>query len=304
MSKLKYGIIMILACLLVTSCATYNQKEIVNTYLAKKDTSYKKFPIKNLFSYANDCKNQGENEFCSCVEWAKDSSGKLPKPEFGLVDEEKYMDQALSALMDYFDKLESCEVFAPISIDFEVPANTAVAERILLENQDEILTPENSSEIENIQKEIGWTFKVSSVKKKPSFTRGSFVYTGRVGDQERFDYSGSDSKYAYINGVRHFLDKKWSPNKFKVSGLGECKFVLGECIYGPPGDRKKVFTVFENGVWIHNVGALSIRHRMLKKMIYDRSGIPLYEYWEKPNFTYEAIRHEKNIFRVNVAGFL
>lgn len=281
----------LITMVVIAACTNMDAKSIANQRLSSKQTAEKP-ALKNIFSYASDCtKNKIDTRFCQCVEWAKDDSGKIPQPTSSMTEDE-IIRKSVPVFFKYFEKLEQCEQFAPIALDTKIPENTEIANNVLIKYADRILTPELANEIQPIEQPIGWKYKLDKPNTDVDFSAGAFEYKGKEYDGDLFVYTGGmNSEYVYINGIRHFVYKKVTPYKLNPSEAGKCTFVLGECVYGPPEKRKKVFTKFEKGVWIRNIGA-TLRNRQIQKVIYDLNGIPLYELQQSTKYTFEKIRYE------------
>lgn len=277
--------------LLITGCSSIDGQSLANQSL-KTQESTQKSQLKNLFNHAEACsKRNAETQFCQCVRWAKDKSGEVPRP-IGGETEDEYIDKAVPVFLGYFKRLEQCEQFAPIDLEFQIPEDSEVAKRVLSDNAGNILTPDLVDLIQPIERPVGWTYKLESPNKAIDFSKGAFQYKGKEDHGDLFVYTGGwNSEYVYIDGIRHFKNKKTTPHTLTPSESGECTFVIGACVYGPEDRRRKVFTKFENGIWIRNIG-VSLRHRKIEKVIYDLNGIPLYKFQQSARYTAEEVRYE------------
>lgn len=286
---------LILPMIAIMSCVNVDTGGLVDRRAALKSGGGT-LGIKNIFSYVSDCKDgvYDKSDFCECVSWAKDKTGSIPSPSLG-ESQNEYNDKAVPALLGYFDRIERCEQYAPFAIDFEIPANSIVANNVLKTNAGNIITPEHVGKIKEYSGPKGWTYKMAPPETEVDFSNGAFVFYSSSEEGALFKYSGSTSEYLYISGIKHFKNKRFNPAVIQASDhADECKFIVGDCVYGPINDRKKVVTKFEDGVWIRNIGSIGFK-RSLQKTIYDVNGIPLYEYYQSPKYSYENIRYEHQV---------
>lgn len=286
MNKLIF--IVLLSTIAALGCS--NVKNIGTENELKADSSN----IKSLIDFASDCtKDQSKNsEFCACKSWASDKTGNLFYPNSGLAQGDQYY-SLVDKLLGYFDRLSSCEIHAPIDLGFELPPNSSLAQKILLENKGNTLSPEMVNSVAKIDKDIGWKFKMYfSNKNYVNMNKSVFVYQGGTNEGEQFKYLGytSESEHLFINGLKYYKKE----NEYAVTDEEKCKFVLGECAYKVGDTIKKKYTKYVDGIWVSNKSDFGVRSRALEKNIYDSSGLPLYRSYQAKarDIDFEEVRYE------------
>lgn len=263
------------------------------SYMAKNTEALRQ--AKSMLQMAAECKKDVilDQKFCSCVKWASDESGSLEYPLSNKYESEEF-DSLVIGLVGYFNRLSSCEVYAPINLDFEIPYSD-LAKRIVKDNDGYILTPDLINNISVVDEKVGWKFKMYFANKKDvNLDKYTFTYKGAMDGASLFDYIGSSSsgEYKYENGYKYF--KK--DGDYTLSDEESCKFVIGECVY-KVGDRfKKKYTKFIDGFWISNDSDFGVRSRAIEINVYDLSGLPLYRSYMATgrNVSYEEVRYERD----------
>lgn len=228
------------------------------------------------------------------MRWAEKGKERLPLRKSGETQSD-YEQRVQDNLWGYLDRMVKCEQFAPFTLDFEIPENTEAAQKVLEENEVNILTPDNMENIQRVDKPVGWGFKMAPSGEEVDLSAGVKVYKGEYEGGDLFGYLGGSSGYVYKNGLQYFLNKTKTPTRWDVREPGECKFVLGGCLYGPEDELEKSYAKFDNGVWIYNESTYSLRKRVIRKVIYDMSGIPLYEIEYSRDGVRESVRYETTL---------
>lgn len=245
--------------------------------------------IPSIQSYIDKCEAGSlKGEFCTCMGGAyRNYKITLDNPDN--LPDEQFMHKSLNIQQELSAAKNRCVHFAPFGFDFAIPENTSLAKQVLASHQGEILTPEQSKNLVAINKPVGWVHRFQS-QPAVNYMDGTFTYKGKNKDGEEFEYKdGSDvRKYIYGAGILQLWNESYGGYVLPPNSLGKCEFVIGECLFSDGKRLQKVVTKFESGVWIRN-SPFNLS-RALEKVIYDRSGIPLYKYYQDNRSTTEWIR--------------
>lgn len=241
-------------------------------------------------TYVDECDAGGlKGEFCTCMgNVYKEYKSMRENPDH--LSDDEYMYKYQKAEQEYLDTKKRCAQYAPYGFDFTIPENTALVMQVLAANQGQILTPEQSKTLVAINKPLGWEHRFQS-QPEVNYMNGTFTYKGKNKDGEEFEYKEGSTvkKYIYGAGILQLWHEDFGLYILPADSLGNCQFVIGECVFNDGKQLQKVVTKFENGVWIRNLPEAALR-RALEKVIYDTSGIPLYKFYQDKVSTTEWIR--------------
>ncbi len=165
--------------------------------------------------------------------------------------------------------------------DIEYNLYKPLIEKLLAENQGEILTPKDVQNIDlnSLPKNYQFTLVLyengitavdndKSIQKFEGAKNNEFLFSStNTSDKSRVEVS----RYSIINNRTFYNSKE--------VGLSKCYFVVGTCTF-KTGKESKLFTastVFENGLWITSYKSSSGKNSK-RVAIYDKFGLPIYRY--------------------------
>jgi hypothetical protein len=165
--------------------------------------------------------------------------------------------------------------------DIEYDLYKPLIEKLLADNQGEILTPKDVKNIDlnTLPKNYQFTLVLfengstavdndKSIQKFEGVKNDEFLFSStNTSDKSRVEVS----RYSIINNRTFY-------NSTEI-GLSRCYFMVGTCNYRS-GKEAKLFTantVYENGLWITSYKTPSGKNSK-RVAIYDKFGLPIYRY--------------------------
>ncbi len=129
-------------------------------------------------------------------------------------------------------KLSDCEKYSDRPKAPDDVLITEVAKKVLSENKNNVLTPQNREDI-NPTLELGYQFAMVpyDVESPAMYFRrltkinGDDFYFSTVNKDETIDQL---NKYLYVFGKEYYLSRA---GEYKASNRDECQFIIGECEY-------------------------------------------------------------------------
>ena len=287
---MKEKLFIVLAVLALVGCKTSEPKPVVTDPVE----------IDKLFNAATklscDFKHPKNDPYCGCfAQTLTDVTPAELKMKAGSSNSAALQKKLTRVALANRKKLKECDPLYVEDLTIPQTSDSAALKKILKENQDNILGPSNVNNIDPSGLTIGYEYWLQNItpNRNGSLSEPQMRRLTKIdGDDLIFSGLDKDGEIKYKNLImwRQGIRYTWSDSvkEYRPQGSSHiCQFVIGICEYKAAGGKiEKVNTIYQDGVWIKNTPGFS-KSRNLVKEVYDKNGLPLYQYhkasgyWEK-----------------------